>query len=607
MSETEDQKDRLVRDYSDWELFVRLMNYTKPHWIVFSTALGAMFLSTLLNLAQPLILAVAIDDYIVPGDADGLGSVALVYFFIGAVVFLLNVVSSYFTTITGVRIITQIRKEAFYRLQDLSMDFYDYEATGRIVSRITSDVERLLNLLSTGIIDAIVNSMFLCALFFILIYLDLQLTAIMLIVFPILAAFIIYFRVKARVAWQKTRRTLAKVTGYYQEAISGIEVSKAFAAEDFMTNEFELLNMENYLARMRALLLFAVMFPIMDMILAMGTALVLTVGGISIGTETLSVGVLVAFLSYLGRISQPIMMLSNFYNELLSSMAATERIFDIIDRRPSVIPRDNKEIKTIEGAIEFKNLTFTYTDEADPVISDFNIQISPNTMVALVGHTGAGKTTITNLLCRFYDFKEGQILLDGTDIREIELNNYRHFLSIIPQDSFLFSGTIRENLLYGKPEATDEELEQVLLKVGAYDFVMEKGFDFQVGERGTRLSMGERQLLCFARAIISNPKILILDEATSSVDAHTELVIQQSMHHIIENRTAIIIAHRLSTIRSADRIIVLDQGKQVEEGTFQELLNNKGIFADLYKKQFAGQETKGKFSFHTSDSLNGQI
>ncbi|UCE13347.1 MAG: ABC transporter ATP-binding protein [Candidatus Heimdallarchaeota archaeon] len=593
MSETKDQRDRLEREYSDWELFVRLLGYTRSHWIVFTTALVAMFLSTILSLVQPLILAVAIDDYIVPrnvDELDGLGLLALTYFLVGAVAFLLNVVSSYFTTITGVRLITRIRKEAFYKLQDLSMDFYDYEATGRIVSRITSDVERLLNLLSTGIIDAIVNSMFLGMLFFILVYLDVQLTVIMLIVLPILAAFIIYFRVKARVAWQKTRRTLAKVTGYYQEAISGIEVSKAFAAEDFMMNEFELLNIQNYEARMRALILFAVMFPVMDMILALGTALVLTVGGISIGAETLSVGVLVAFLSYLGRISQPIMMLSNFYNELLSSMAATERIFDIIDRTPSVIPKDNKKIQTIEGAIEFRDLTFAYSEETNPVISNFNINIAPNTMIALVGHTGAGKTTITNLLCRFYDFHEGKILLDGTDIRDFNLTNYRNNISIIPQDSFLFSGTIRDNLLYGKPSATDEELEQILLRVGAYDFVMEKGFDFQVGERGTRLSMGERQLLCFARAIISNPKILILDEATSSVDAHTELVIQQSMHRIIENRTAIIIAHRLSTVRSADRIVVLDQGKQAEEGTFQELLNKKGIFADLYEKQFAGQE-----------------
>lgn len=590
MSETEDKRDRLRREYSDWELFKRLISYTRPHWIIFSSALVAMFLSTILSVIQPLLLAIAIDWFIIPKNAGGLGIVSLLYFLVAIISFLLNVIASYFTTITGIRIITQIRQETFYQLQDLSMDFYDKEATGRIVSRVTNDIERLLNLLSTGIIDAIVNVMFLGMLFFILVYLDLRLTLAVLIIFPVLAVFTVYFRVKARTAWQRTRRTIAKVTGYYQEAISGIEVSKAFAAEDFMTNEFEILNLENYQARIKALILFAVMFPVMDMILAFGTALVLTVGGISIGTETMSVGVLVAFLAYLGRISQPIMILSNFYNNLLSSMAATERIFDILDRTPSVIPLDNKRIKTINGAIEFKDLEFAYDSETGSVISDFNLNIQPNSSIALVGHTGAGKTTITNLLCRFYDFTNGQILLDGTDIREFELSSYRQWLSIIPQDSFLFSGTIRENLLYGKPNANDEELEQVLLKVGAFDFVMEKGLEAEVGERGARLSMGERQLICFARAILSNPKILLLDEATSSVDAHTELVIQQGMHHIIENRTAIIIAHRLSTVRSADRIIVLENGIIKEQGTFKELLKMDGIFKDLYNKQFSGQE-----------------
>ncbi|MFX1285505.1 MAG: ABC transporter ATP-binding protein [Promethearchaeota archaeon] len=590
MGESEDRRDLLKRDYSDWELFRRLISYIRPHWFIFSAALLAMFLSALLSIIQPLILAIAIDMFILPRNVEGLGFISLVYFSVAVVSFLLNVIASYFTTITGIRIITQIRQEAFYQLQDLSMDFYDKEATGRIVSRVTNDVERLLNLLSTGIIDAIVNVMFLGMLFFILVYLDLRLTLAILIIFPILAVFTVYFRVKARTAWQKTRRTIAKVTGYYQEAISGIEVSKAFAAEDFMTNEFDILNLENYQARIKALILFAVMFPVMDMILALGTALVLTVGGVAVGNETMTVGVLVAFLSYLGRISQPIMTLSNFYNNLLSSMAATERIFDLLDRTPSVIPRDNKKLLNVKGTIEFKDLSFAYKDETGPIISSFELNIPSNSTIALVGHTGAGKTTITDLLCRFYDFHEGEILLDRTDIRDIDLNNYRQWLSIIPQDSFLFSGTIRENLLYGKPEATDEEIEQTLLKVGAFDFVMAKGLDTEVGERGARLSMGERQLICFARAILSDPKILILDEATSSVDAHTELVIQQSFHHIIENRTTIIIAHRLSTVRSANRIIVLKNGKIKEIGTFQELLNLNGIFTDLYEKQFAGQE-----------------
>jgi len=587
-----DQKDHLAREYSDWELFKRLMSYTKPHIYVFFTALLAMFLSTFLSVLQPLILAIAIDDYILAGNLNGLGSISLIYLLVGIVSFSLNVVASYYTTLTGIRIITKIRQEGFYKLQDLSMDFYDREAVGRIISRITNDVERLLNLLSTGVIDAIVNVMFLGLLFFILIYLDLKLTLTVFLIFPFLAASTVFFRIKARTAWQKTRRALAKVTGYYQEAISGIYVSKAFAVEDFMTKEFQELNLENYLARIRALTIFAVMFPIMDIILAFGTALVLFVGGVAVGTSSLSVGVLVAFLSYLTRLAQPIMTLSNFYNNLLSSMAATERIFDILDRNPSVVSRDNKVLKSVNGSIEFKNLNFSYTPDTEPVLKDFNLKIDAKKTFAFVGHTGAGKTTITNLLCRFYDFTQGEILLDGTDIRDLDLKKYRDWIAIIPQDSFLFSGTIRENLRFGSPTVSDEDIEKALLKVGAFDFVMSKGFDFQVGERGTRLSMGERQLLCFARAIISDPQILILDEATSSIDAHTELVIQQSLHNILKDRTSIIIAHRLSTVRMVDRIIVLEAGKIEEKGTFEELIEKEGIFADLYKRQFTMKHSK---------------
>ncbi len=590
MSVKEDQKDHLARDYSDLELIRRLLAYTRPHFIVFTTALVAMFLSTILSISQPLILAIAIDDYILRKNIDGLGFISLIYLLVAIISFSLNVISTYFTTLTGIRIITKIRQQTFYKLQELGMDFYDKESVGRIISRVTNDVERLLNLLSTGIIDAIINVMFISILFAILFYLDLRLTFAVLLIFPILAVFIIYFRIRARSAWQKTRRALAKVTGYYQEAISGITASKAFAVEDFMIEEFKELNIENYEARIKALILFAVMFPVMDIILALGTAIVLSVGGIAVGTSTLSVGVLVAFLSYLTRITQPIMTLSNFYNDLLSSMAATERIFDIIDRNPSVIPRDNRILEDVEGSIEFKDLIFSYEANIEPVIKNFNLKIEAKKNFALVGHTGAGKTTITNLLCRFYNFTEGKILLDGHDIRDLNLKSYRNWISIIPQDSFLFSGTIRENLLFGKPDATNETIEKTLLRVGAFDFVMSKGLDFQVGERGSRLSMGERQLLCFARAIISNPRILILDEATSSIDAHTELVIQQSLRNILKDRTSIIIAHRLSTIRSVDKIIVIEDGKIEEEGTFEELLEKKGIFADLYKQQFISQE-----------------
>ncbi|MHA1972098.1 MAG: ABC transporter ATP-binding protein [Candidatus Hodarchaeales archaeon] len=590
MNKHEDQRDRLGREYNDWELFKRLMAYTRPHWLVFSLALIAMFLSTILSIVQPIILKIAIDDYIIPKDINGLGIAALTYFTVSLFSFLLSVVATYVTFITGLKMITQIRQETFYKLQELSMDYYDREASGRIISRVTNDVERLLNLLSTGIIDVIVNGMFLAFLFFILFYLDFQLTLAIVLIFPILTIFIIYFRIKTRVAWQKTRRTLAKVTGFYQEAISGIEVSKAFAVEDFMSAEFDVLNYENYEARIKALKFFAIMFPVMDTILAIGTALILIVGGSAVGVGTLSVGTLVAFLSYLGRITQPIMTLSNFYNNLLSAMAATERIFDILDREPSVIPRNNKSLESVQGKLEFQDVTFAYTDESKPVLKNFNLKIPAKKNYALVGHTGAGKTTVTNLLCRFYDFRDGQILLDGVDIREFEIHSYRQHISIIPQDSFLFSGSIRENLLYGNPEATDDEIERALLRVGAFDFVSRIGLDSEVGERGSRLSFGERQLLCFARALISDPEILILDEATSSVDAHTELVIQQSLQNILQNRTAILIAHRLSTVRSADKIIVIDQGKIVEQGTFDELLQRKGLFADLYDKQFSGQE-----------------
>ncbi|MHA1207123.1 MAG: ABC transporter ATP-binding protein [Candidatus Hodarchaeales archaeon] len=596
MAKRKDNRDLLTHEYSDFELFRRLLGYTKPHAIIFFLALVAMLFSTLLSILQPLLLKSVIDDYVVPKDLEGLGLIAIVYFSITLISFLLNVITSYITTITGLRIITRIREEAFYKLQDLSLDYYDKEATGRIVSRITNDVERLLNLLSTGIIDAVVNVMFLSILFFVLLSLDVALTFTVVVFFPFLAIFIVYFRIKTRSAWQRTRRTLAKVTGYYQESISGITATKALAAENFVTDEFNMLNLDNYEARIKALMLFAIMFPLMDLILTMGTALVLTVGGLSIGSNIITIGTLVAFLSYITRLTQPIMVLSNFYNSLLSSMAAIERIFDILDHSPTVIPRDNKEFPVedgkikIEGRIEFKNVHFKYTPESDPILNDVSLIIPPRKTFALVGHTGAGKTTIASLLLRFYDFNAGEILLDDIDIRDFGLNYYRSNIAIIPQDSFLFTDSIKNNLLYGNPDASDTEIERALLKVGAYDFVMEKGFDYEVGERGSRLSMGERQLICFARALLANPLIMILDEATSSVDAHTELVIQQSLQNILQNRTAIVIAHRLSTIRFVDKIVVLDKGQIVEVGTFEQLLEKGGLFADLYQKQFVGQD-----------------
>jgi len=592
----QDNRDLLTHEYSDFELFRRLLSYTKPHAIIFFFALVAMLFSTLLSIIQPLLLMSVIDDYVVPKDLEGLGLIAIIYFSITLISFLLNVVTSYVTTITGLRIITKIREEAFYKLQDLSLDYYDKEATGRIVSRITNDVERLLNLLSTGIIDAVVNVMFLSILFFVLLSLDIALTLTVVIFFPFLAVFIVYFRIKTRSAWQRTRRTLAKVTGYYQESISGITATKALAAEDFVTDEFNMLNLDNYQARIRALMLFAIMFPLMDLILTLGTAMVLTVGGLSIGSNIITLGTLVAFLSYVTRLSQPIMVLSNFYNSLLSSMAAIERIFDILDHSPSVIPRDSKEFPIedgkikIGGRIEFKNVNFKYTPESDLILSDISLTIPSQKTYALVGHTGAGKTTIASLLLRYYDFDDGEIYLDDIDIRDLGLDYYRSNLAIIPQDSFLFTDSIKNNLLYGNPDASDTEIERALLKVGAYDFVMEKGIDYEVGERGSRLSMGERQLVCFARALLANPLIMILDEATSSVDAHTELVIQQSLQNILQNRTAIVIAHRLSTIRFVDKIVVLDKGQIVELGTFEQLLEKKGLFADLYQKQFVGQD-----------------
>lgn len=589
---TEDKKDRLARKYSDKELFTRLVGYMRPHWKIFSVGLLTMAASTLFAIVQPILLMIIIDDYILEFKKTGLFFGTALYFLATLFSFLLSVVASYFTMITGLDIITKIRQDTFYQLQHLSLDYYSKESSGRIISRVTNDVERLLNMLSTGFIDAIINGMFLVALFIILFLLDVTLALTVVLIFPILAVFIIYFRIKTRLAWQNTRRTLAKVTGSYQESISGIKVSKAFVAEDFLQREFEELNLENMRARIKALGLFAFLFPVMDVIVAIGTAAILYVGGSNISTGSLSIGTLVAFLSYLGRLASPLMTLSTFYNQFLSSMASTERIFDILDRKPSVISKNNVVLDNMKGKIVFENVSFTYSkdESSEKVLNNINLEINPKETVALVGHTGAGKTTITNLLCRFYDFNEGTIFIDDIDIKDLDIRSYRDKMSIIPQDSFLFSGTILDNLLYGNPSATTDEIEKALLRVGAYDFVLNHGLENDVGERGSKLSVGERQLLCFVRAILCDPKVIILDEATSSVDAHTELVIQQSLQNILRNRTAIIIAHRLSTVKTADKIAVLDMGEIKELGTFEELLSKKGIFADLYEKQFAGYE-----------------
>ena len=580
--------DDYERQVSDRELAVRLLRYT---WRVKNRGLlmGLVVISnTILGLIPPYLFSLAIDNYITALNPAGLTMLAIAYVAVSLATYVANYGRRYLISWLGSRLEYDMRLDLFRHLQRLSLGYFAKKEVGSIVSRATNDIDKVMELVASGVVEAVADVVTLVGIVFIMLWMSPRLSLISFSIVPVIVFFAYFWGRRVRRVYRETRKTIASVSAKIEESVSGMKEIHAFSRERETRREFQEVNVSNLQANVEAGRVMSAFRPAVGLFSAVGNFLVLWFGGNAVINGTLTIGVLFAFMSYMGRFFWPIESLSQFWNQVQSAMAAAERVFHIMDTEIEVSEKpDALELTQIEGRITYEDMTFSY-EEGLPVLQDINLEIEPYTTIALVGPTGAGKTTMINLLYRFYDPQEGRITIDGRDLRDLNIESMRSHMAIVLQDPILFSGTVKDNIKYGNLEATDERVVEIAKAVGAHDFIMKlpSGYDTEVRERGSRLSMGQRQLISLARALIADPRILIMDEATSSIDAYTELIIKQAMEKVLRGRTSIVIAHRLSTVRKADKIVVLDEGRMVEMGTHRELLGKGGLYRELYEMQF---------------------
>jgi ATP-binding cassette subfamily B protein len=552
----------------------------------------AMFLSLVLAtgaaLAPAPLAKIAIDKGIERHDAGVLDLVVVAFLVSAAVYGLATYAQTYLVGWVGQRALQDLRLKLFAHLQSLSIGFYSRNRAGVMISRMTNDVEALDQLVEDGLATLIQSSLTLIGVVVILLVLDFHLALLTFIALPILAIGAVAFRIASADAYRLTREKIATITGYLQETLSGIRVVRAFGQEREHIRRFRELNDENRAANMTTVRLNAAYFPGVELLSALVTVEILVIGGIEAINGHTSTGVVFAFIAALNNFFDPIQQLSQLYTTYQSGMAALDKIFGLLDERPELVDAaDATELPRIRGELCFDHVSFRYgaDDDGPWALGDIDLVIEPGETVALVGETGAGKSTFAKLVARFYDPTEGSIEVDGHDLRSVTAFSLRSQMGIVPQEGFLFSGTVRENISFGRPEATDEQLREAARAVGADGFIMglEHGYDTEVGERGVQLSAGQRQLVAFARALVADPRILVLDEATSNVDVRTESLIENGLRSLVAGRTSIVIAHRLSTIRHATRILVMENGQIVEQGTHEELLDAGGRYWELYR------------------------
>ena len=578
----------------DPRLFIRLWGYIRHYMGKTAISIICMLLTSATSLIAPTLLRYAIDNGMLKQNMEVINQMVLIYIVAYAGNWFFTYWQTYLMSKVGQDIIFDIRQDLFIKLQKLGLKFYDKWQAGRIMSRLTNDIDALHQLVTSGLTNIINDVFTLITIIIIMLTMNWRLALITFLTVPIILLITLYFTRQMRAAYFVVRRTIADVNANLQESISGIKVTQSFTREGQNADRFNTVNKSNFQASMKASMLHAAFFPIVELIGALGTALVLGFGGVFIVRNVggMTVGTVSAFLVYVTRFFQPIRDLSNVLNTIQSAGVSLERIFEYMDEVPDVQDMENAiTLNPIVGEVEYRKVDFSY-NPGQQVLYNINLKIPKGDTVAFVGATGAGKSSIINLLCRFYDPQGGEIYIDGQDIKEVTLNSLRSQLGIVLQDTFIFSGTVRDNIRYGQPTASNEEVIEAAKAVNAHDFIMRlpDGYDTQVQERGSRLSVGQRQLISFARTLLADPKILILDEATSSVDAYTELLIQRALDRLLSGRTALVIAHRLSTIRNADCIYALDKGHIMESGSHHELLLRDGVYRKLYEMQFKNQE-----------------
>ena len=568
-----------------------LVNLIGPYRGRAALMFGALVIGVAASLAPAPLAAMAIDDGIIPGDLNALNLVVAAYLASVVVVWGTSYLQTYLVGWVGQRALQDLRRRIFRHLQEMPVGFYDSRPSGVLISRMTNDVEALNSLVTDTVITLFSATLTLLGSMVILLLLDWQLALLIFLIFPVMAALSLAFRIASADAYRRTRETIGSLTAYLQETLSGVHVVRSFAQEPMHRARFAGLNAANREANMKTVWLNASYFPAVEFVSALATVLVILFGGLQAINGNIEIGVLVGFVAALNGFFDPIGQLSQVYTTYQSGMAALDKIFELLDTEPDLTDSpDARPLPPVKGKIDFADVTFAYPsrkaggEPGAPAVSDVALSIEPGETIALVGSTGAGKSTLAKLVARFYDPSEGSVSVDGHDLRSVTMDSLRSQMGYVPQEAYLFSGTIADNIAFGAPDATREELEAAARAAGAMAFIdsLPNGLDTEVGERGVQLSAGQRQLVAFARAIAANPRILVLDEATSNVDIHTELAIEEGLQRLLSGRTAIVIAHRLSTIREADRIIVLEHGKIVEQGNHGELVGAGGPYAALY-------------------------
>jgi len=591
---TKETEEKVERKVSDIVLIKRLLLYTRPYRRRILALMSVLTATSLMTLANPLMTKLVLDVFIVPnmqtGDVSMLTIWLIAMISITVAAFGLQYGREYLISWVGNSIVYQIREDMVSQLESMSIRYFAEGETGRFMSRVTNDVGEISRFISMGVTSVVSELIAITVSLFVMITFSVSLTLVSFAAMPIMFVLPYFLRRYMRRAFRQTRVKLAGMTSVLEESVSGMRVVQAFTQENRDMEVFNTASLETTKARLWSTLVSGTVQIGVGLANVTGTVVLLWYGALQIASGNVTLGTFVAFQSLVMSFWMPMMQIMNFYNEYQNAMAGSERIFELIDTEPEVkeVPEAERvELEQARGEIVYNNVTFGY-DQANPVLRDINLSISPKEKVALVGPTGAGKTTMINLLCRFYDPQKGAIALDGYDLKRISLQSLRKQMGIVLQDAFLFQGTVKENLKFGRPDATEEEVIAAAKAVNAHEFILRlpEGYDTVIREGSSNISIGQRQLITFARALLMDPRILILDEATSSVDPYTELIIQEGLEKLLEHRTAIIIAHRLSTVRNADNIVVIDNGQIVEMGKHDELLEKGGLYNTLYMKQF---------------------